>query len=177
MATERISREDMLMQMARIVAQRGTCSRLQVGAVFAKDGRVVVTGYNGAPPGVRHCTHDTYSYQGDVSEVPAWLPNSIELPLGATVYFDGNQISIGSGACSVAQHAEANAIGFAAREGLALGGTTLYCTHAPCLGCSRSLINAGVEKVIYEVPYRLKEGIELLKAVGIKVFDISELNR
>ena len=180
MTNQRITREGMLMEVAQLVAKRGTCSRLQVGAVFAKDGRIVATGYNGAPRWVPHCRHDDVVFEGWGIEdefYPVWLPENLEIPIGARVYFDGSQVTIGDGACSVAQHAEANAIGFAAREGIALGGTTLYCTHAPCLGCSRLLINAGVEKVVYREPYRLTEGIDLLKAVGIKIFDISQLKR
>lgn len=46
------------MQVARVIAARATCSRLQVGAVLTRDGRVVATGYNGAPAGMPHCSHD-----------------------------------------------------------------------------------------------------------------------
>src|SRR5262252_3398742 len=52
----RISREEMLMEIALVVKQRSTCLRRQVGAVLALDGRVLSTGYNGAPSGVPHCT-------------------------------------------------------------------------------------------------------------------------
>lgn len=53
----RISRDAMLMEMATVVAKRGTCSRLQVGAIASRDGRVLCTGYNGAPSGLPHCNH------------------------------------------------------------------------------------------------------------------------
>jgi dCMP deaminase len=53
----RISRDEMLMKMAEVVAQRGTCSRLRVGAIASLDGRVMCTGYNGAPSGLPHCNH------------------------------------------------------------------------------------------------------------------------
>ena len=52
----RISRDEALIQIAHIMAQRSTCNRLQVGAVIARDGRVVSTGFNGAPSGLPHCT-------------------------------------------------------------------------------------------------------------------------
>lgn len=56
MSDERITRHQMLMDMAIAAAKRGTCLRLKVGAVIAAQGRVLSIGYNGAPPGVSHCT-------------------------------------------------------------------------------------------------------------------------
>jgi len=55
----RISRDEMLMRIAMIVAMRGTCNRLQVGAVIALDGRIISTGYVGAPAGMPHCSPET----------------------------------------------------------------------------------------------------------------------
>lgn len=53
---KRISKDDYFLQMAEVVAKRGTCSRLFAGAVLVKDGMVLSTGYNGAPRGLPHCT-------------------------------------------------------------------------------------------------------------------------
>lgn len=55
----RISREVMLEQLVTVIAQRSTCSRLHVGALVHREGRILVTGYNGAPSGLPHCTHDS----------------------------------------------------------------------------------------------------------------------
>lgn len=54
---QRISREELLMKTAFLVAERSTCNRLHVGAVAAIQGRSVVSGYNGAPAGIDHCMH------------------------------------------------------------------------------------------------------------------------
>ena len=135
----RISREEMLMQVALVVAQRGTCDRLQVGAVISRDGRIIVTGYNGAPAGLPHCNHAAEPIEMTVS------------------------------GCQQAEHAERNAIAFAARYGLALDQSELFCTHAPCANCARSIINAGIKSVTYVVPYRRTEGVELLMLAGIDV--------
>lgn len=51
----RISRPEMFMQVAKVVAQRSTCFRLNVGAVITVDNRIVSCGYNGSPPGQDHC--------------------------------------------------------------------------------------------------------------------------
>lgn len=57
MVLMRVSREKVLMDIASLIAGRGTCSRLQVGAVISREGRIISTGYNGAPAGVDHCFH------------------------------------------------------------------------------------------------------------------------
>lgn len=54
----RPSRVETLMEVAEIFAHRSTCSRAHVGAVIAKDGRILATGYNGAPAGMPHCSHE-----------------------------------------------------------------------------------------------------------------------
>lgn len=147
----RISRNEMLMEIAQVIAKRGTCSRLQVGCVISRDGRIISTGYNGAPAGIDHCTH---------KEMPAM--------------FDNINTGVNPG-CTVASHAEQNAIAYAARHGVALDDSELHVTHAPCLACARSIINAGISRVTYDTPYRLTEGVELLEAANILVFATSEL--
>lgn len=170
---ERISREGMLMGVAQVVAYRGTCSRAQVGVVFAVEGRILVTGYNGAPRGVDHCIHESFYWTKNTSpwETPDWLLRLAEvrkLDDGETWYWDGNTASTSPG-CTVVEHAERNAIAFAARFGIALGGSDVYCTHAPCLDCARSLLNAGIRSLTYQTPYRITAGSELLASSGIEV--------
>jgi dCMP deaminase len=134
---ERPSRTEVMMETARTFSKRSTCSRLHVGAVFARDGRILVTGYNGAPAGLPHCVH-----------------------LGLLNNTEG---------CTTAEHAERNGIAFAARHGIKLQGSTVYVTHMPCLACSMSIINAGVEEVIYQEPYRIEDGVRLLARAGVNV--------
>ena len=129
----RISRWDMSMEMAWVVAQRGTCSRLQVGAVIVSNGRVISMGYNGAPAGMPHCIH--------LEDSP----------------------------CENAVHAEANAIAFAARNGVATEEASIFVTHQPCLACAKLIINAGIKFVGFEYPYRMEDGLELLK-VAPRIF-------
>lgn len=144
---ERISRDDMLMSVAYIVALRGTCSRLQVGAVVSRDGRIIATGYNGSPRGLPHCDHS----EGVAS-------------------IDG--VNVSDSGCSIAEHSERNAIYFAARHGLGLERSEIHVTHAPCAACARAIINAGIVRVSFSVPYRLTEGVELLARAGIDVVDM-----
>jgi dCMP deaminase len=138
--TERPSIDQTWLTVAGVIAQRGTCDRLHVGAVLTRDGRVVATGWNGAPAGQPHCAHD------------------------------GLEES-----CTVSIHAERNVVGFAARFGIATGGTRLYVTHAPCLDCASVLVAAGVDSVVYGSEYRSLAGVRRLRECGVTVLSRAEV--
>lgn len=135
---ERIDRDEMMMRIAAVVSQRGTCERASVGAVIALEGRIISSGYVGSPSGLPHCTE-----------------------VGCEI---GNH-----GGCRRTVHAESNAIAFAAREGIATRGSTIYVTHSPCYDCAKLILNAGIRRVVYEVDYRDGTGRELLRAAGIEL--------
>ena len=132
----RPGRNETMMEIAWVMAKRSTCNRLHVGCVFARDGRILVTGYNGAPSGMPHCG-----------------PECNE-----------------STPCTNTQHAEANAIAFAAGHGVNLSGSSLFVTNSPCKPCSMLLINAGITHLFYDVEYRITDGLDLLRASGVQVF-------
>jgi len=135
----RIDRTEMLMRVATIVSARGTCNRAQVGAVLARDGRIISTGYVGSPAGTPHCI--------DV----------------------GCELDPTTGGCIRTVHAEANAIAFAARYGISTENTDLYCTHSPCGSCAKLIINAGISQLVYEQEYRDLRPLVLLAQVGIEI--------
>lgn len=135
----RPSIHSVLLETAVAFSTRSTCSRLHVGSVIARDGRIISTGYNGAPHGMPHCEH------------PGPLRAHLETP------------------CEQAVHAEANAICFAAKHGLGVEGAAIYCTHAPCLRCSTMLVNSGIQWVYYINEFRDMAGIALLRSAGIVV--------
>lgn len=66
-------------------------------------------------------------------------------------------------------HAEANAISKVAKSGNSSEGSTLYVTAAPCIECAKLIIQAGITRVVYKDEYRLTDGVDLLKRVGITV--------
>lgn len=135
----RPTRDEIMMGVAHEFARLGTCDRLQVGAVIHRDARVISTGYNGVPSGLPHCSHAT-------------------------------EVTIGEErGCQLAVHAEANAIAWAARHGLAVRGCDLTVTHMPCVDCAKLIINAGLCSVTYEHPYRKTAGIELLTRARVRV--------
>lgn len=77
--------------------------------------------------------------------------------------------------CTHAVHAEANAIAFAAMDGISLRGSVLYCMTAPCKNCAMLIIQSGIVKVIYKNSYRTTEGMGILAKVGIVTISMNEL--
>lgn len=145
----RISRDEMLRNIAGDVADRGTCSRAKVGVVLAREGRVLVTGYNGAPAGMTHCDH----------------PCDCGFSLGLRSMHKDECKS--RKPCTIAVHAEANAIAYAARYGISVEGAEMFTTLSPCLSCAQLLINAGIIRVVSMREYRDQSGLELLRKAGI----------
>ena len=130
----RISREELYLAIAQLLRTQSTCLRGKVGAVLVLERRIIATGYNGAPPGMPHC-----------------------FELGCLV--DENSHVTG---CQRTLHAEANVIAFAARHGVCTRGATLYCTHGPCLKCAQLILAAGIRGIVFQTPYRLSNGLELI---------------
>lgn len=133
------------MSIAQLVATRSTCLRRKVGAVLVKDKRVIATGYNGAPTGVRHC------------EETGCLREQLGIKSG-----ERHELCRGL-------HAEQNVIISAAYYGVTTKGTTLYSTHLPCIICSKMLINAGVEKVFFLDGYPDPLADQMLAEANIEV--------
>jgi len=126
---ERPDNDTYFMQMAELVSTRSTCLRRQVGAVIVKEKRVLSTGYNGAPRGLKHCAE-----VGCVRE-----QNNIE---------SGTRHELCRGV-----HAEQNAVIQAAYFGVSIKGGTIYSTAFPCVLCAKILVNAGIVEVVYKDDY------------------------
>jgi dCMP deaminase len=138
-----------------LFAQRATCSRNQVGVVIAKEGRILVTGYNGAPAGMPHCNHTCWCTSfafAEPHDVDETRPHEEQCPLKP---------------CVVAVHGEANAIAWAARNGVPTQGADLFTTVSPCYSCAQLIINAGIIRVVYHQLYRLQKGLNLLVQAGV----------
>jgi dCMP deaminase len=141
----RPSWEEYFVDITRLVAKRSTCLRRQVGALLVKDKKILATGYNGAPSRLDHCL--------DVG----CLRQKQGIPSG-----ERHELCRGL-------HAEQNAIIQAAYHGVEIRGATLYCTNHPCIICSKMIINAGIQKIVYEEGYADALGKEMLKESGIEV--------
>ena len=117
------------MEIAELVSKRSTCLRRKVGAVIVKDKRILSTGYNGAPSGIKHC-YET-----------GCLREKLKVPSG-----ERHELCRGL-------HAEQNAIIQAAYHGVEIKGSVLYCTNLPCIICTKMLINAGIIKIYFKDGY------------------------
>ncbi len=148
---ERPSLDEYFMRIASVVSKRSTCLRRKVGAVLVKDKRIIATGYNGAPRDHPHC-----------------------LDIGCL----RDERNIKSGThheiCR-AVHAEMNTIIQAAIHGTSTEGTTLYCTHFPCILCTKALINAGIKEIVFGESYPDKDSMGYLQKAGVKVRKFSKV--
>lgn len=131
------------MDITCLVAERSTCLRRKVGAIAVKDKRILATGYNGAPAGVPHCL-----------EVGC-LRTQLGIPSGQR-----HEICRGL-------HAEQNVIIQAAVHGISLKGAEIYCTHQPCLICTKMLINCGITKVYFLEAYPDELAAAMIREAGI----------
>jgi dCMP deaminase len=143
------------MELAQKLAQRSHCVKMHVGAVLTKDTRIVSLGYNGPPAGTHNC---------DIEWPEHGCPRDSK------------------GSCSLALHAEQNAILYASKNNVSVEGSTLYITLSPCIACARIIFTTGIRKVIYLNSYAeykkipSDEGVDFLKKFGVDVVQFSALN-
>ncbi|MFC2185810.1 deoxycytidylate deaminase [Peijinzhouia sedimentorum] len=140
--------DDIFMELAVNLAKRSHCVKRHVGAVLTKDTRIISIGYNGPPAGTHNCDEEFPGVGCDRDS---------------------------KGSCSLALHAEQNAILYAVKNKTDVAGSTLYVTLAPCLACSRVIFTIGIKKVIFLNSYAefkgldKEEGVEFLKKFGVEV--------
>jgi len=142
---KRPSWDEYFIEVARLVSKRSTCLRRSVGAVLVKDKRILATGYNGAPRGLKHCL-DT-----------GCLREKLKIPSG-----ERHEL------CR-ALHAEQNALIQASLYGVSVKDSTLYSTNQPCVICAKMLINAGIKEIVISDGYPDKMAMDFLKEAKIKV--------
>jgi dCMP deaminase len=151
-----ILKRDVFMGIAIQLSRLGTCPRKAVGAVLVRNGRAISWGFNGAPPGAPHCEENNHGWT---------LQPGITEDLDTREQFEESMLQ--EMGCRNATHAEANALAFAARQGISTDSAELFVTVSPCDACSKLLIAAGIRRVYYEEEYRDPSGVELLRLAGI----------
>lgn len=138
--------DEYFMNIAKVVASRSNCMKRHVAAVIVKDKRIISTGYNGTPRGVTNCSE-------------GGCPRCNQFVEGGT--------RLDECLCS---HGEENAIVQAAYHGINIKDASLYTTFAPCLMCTKMIINAGIKEVVYNIDYPLNNtALSLYKEVAIKL--------
>jgi dCMP deaminase len=140
--------DDIYMDLAVNLSQKSHCVKAQVGAVLTKDTRIISVGYNGPPAGTHNCDEE-------------WPGHGCPRD--------------SKGSCSLALHAEQNAILYATKNNVSMEGSTLYITLAPCIACARVIYTVGIKKVFYMNSYAemkglpSEEGVDFLKKFGVDV--------
>ncbi len=140
--------DEIYMDLAENLAKRSHCVKAQVGAVLTKDTRIVSLGYNGPPAGTHNC---------DIDFAKEGCPRDSK------------------GSCSLALHAEQNAILYASKNKVSIEGSTLYVTLSPCISCARVIYTMGIKKVYYLNSYadfkglKNDEGVDFLQKFGVEV--------
>ena len=141
---ERPSWDEYFMMVALLNATRASCKYFKSGAVIVQDKRIIATGYNGAPPGIKNC-----------------------LELGCRKKRKGIDLqNKNSGAC-IGEHAERNALLQISRKNANL--STMYSVLLPCADCAKQIVGAGVKKVFYNQVYKEPNNLvkEIFEEAGI----------
>jgi dCMP deaminase len=144
----RPSFDEIYMELAEKLALRSHCVKAQVGAVLTKDTRIVSLGYNGPPSGTHNCDEE-------------WP--GVGCPRDS------------KGSCSLALHAEQNAILYGTKNNVSMQDATLYVTLSPCIACARVIFTSGIKKVFYKDSYAdfkslpSDEGVDFLRRFGVEV--------
>jgi len=141
--------DDYFLKIASVVAERSTCRRHHVGAVAVRSKHILTTGYNGAAAGLKDCLE------------LGCLRNEQNIPSG-----ERHEICRGI-------HAEQNVIIQAALHGISLEGSTVYCTHTPCVLCAKMLVNARIKRFVSFGRYNDNTFVDLFREAGIE-FDTGD---
>jgi dCMP deaminase len=141
--------DEYFLKIASVVSERSTCRRHHMGAIAVRDKHILTTGYNGAPAGAKDCLE------------LGCLRDELGIPSGTRQEI-----------CR-AIHAEQNVIIQAGLHGVSLEGSTVYCTHTPCVLCAKMLVNAKIARFVSFGKYEDDRFIEIFKEASIKV-DIKE---
>lgn len=146
--------DDIFMDLAVNLAKRSHCIKAQVGAVLTKDTRIISIGYNGPPAGTHNCDEE-FPTEGCARD--------------------------SKGSCSLALHAEQNAILYAVKNGSSIEGSTIFVTLSPCIACARIIYSMKISKVVFLHSYAAykgiptDEGVEFLRKFGVEVVQYQKL--
>jgi len=162
-----------MMDKAIRTSQESYCKRLKVGAVFSKDNRALIDGYNGTISGIDNCCEeiqqvDVYKcigcgYQTDDKIDICKICGNSDIKFSSKMIDKTSEYTV---------HAEQNVIFYAAKKGIPLDGGTMYITHNPCKQCSKAMVSSGIKKVVFKEFYRDTDGINFLKSCGVDVYQL-----
>ena len=141
------------MELAHTIANWASCyqENRKIGAVIVKNKRILTTGYNGAPAGVKSCVE-----RGECMRRRLNIPSGTRHELCYAI------------------HAEQNAIIQAATLGQSIEGASIYITHQPCVICAKMIVNAGIERIIVKEGYPDQLSVDILTEAGLRIVMLGE---
>ena len=129
--------DETMLATAKLFGELSYCEKKKVGAVIAKEGRILSTGYNGTVSGFdNQC--ETYDFLEDKLVTSPYVI-----------------------------HAEQNALMFCAKNGIPTDGTTMYITLSPCATCAKLLVQAGIKRVVFLEYWKDLDGLDFLRLAGV----------
>ena len=170
-----------MMQTAINFAAMSYCERRKVGAVLAKDNRILATGYNGTITGHDNCCEEFRyicpSCKDDVTksiklkETDCWYCGATIAKTSwvGTRYTPLIKKHVSNKTNDFTLHAEQNIITYCAKEGIPTRDTTMYITTSPCKNCAKLIAQSGIKHILYKEKYKDTSGIDFLKEVGVEV--------
>jgi len=132
---------ELFIETTLLFAKRSSCLKAQQAALLVKDNRIISFGINGSPARHINCSDHSEAICGKDS----------------------------NGSCFLGIHAEANAIGYAARNGISTAGCTIYCTQSPCISCAKLIVASGIKDFFYIKKYRLIDGLKFLEQTQVNI--------
>ena len=136
---------DYYMKVAELTSTLSYAKRLQVGSVIVKGNKILATGYNGMPSGWDNECETTEIVELDEKFIKQLVTKQEVL------------------------HSETNAIAKVSASTESSEGSTMFCTHAPCMNCAKLIYQSGINNLIYRDTYRDESGLEFLKKSGVSV--------
>jgi len=189
--------DKLMIQTAEIWSQMSYCKRSQVGAVLAKDSRILATGYNGTISGQVNICEEYEKIKTNFKQFKVDINDDLlidcpdcngtgEMEIGnyyGHIVTDECPTCNGFGKLKIKNktseftlHAEQNVITFCAKNGISTKGTTLYITMSPCPNCAKLIAQSGIKRVVYKDTYRDKSGIEFLKKCNVEVEQLENVD-
>lgn len=146
--------DKVMIDTAIIWSKLSSCTRRQVGAVIARDDRIISIGYNGT---VKGSSNDCESLCNVCNGEGCSVCNNKGVITNKTTV-----------------HAEVNAIAYCAKEGIDTNNTTIYVTTEPCVECSKLIMASGISRVVYKDKYTTDDGVQFLNKTGLTVERLGE---
>ena len=146
--------DNYFLDIVKVIGSRGTCDRGKAGCIIVKDKQILSTGYVGSPKGSEHCDDIGHEFHTTITKENGEIRETQH--------------------CIRTTHAEQNAICQAAKNGIAIKDSTIYCTMVPCYTCAKMIINSGIIRVIAEYDYQLSENTKnIFKSAKIDLIIIN----